>query len=168
MSDLGRAVVEEVRFRVTEGFPAQVRAALETLSDAELWQRPHPKANAVGNLVMHLVGSTRLFLGRGVGGSDYLRDRPAEFSFRGPMPRAELLALLEAGGAEARGVLDALQPDSLLETTDRVPGGPFSRLALLLRVSHHWAVHTGQIVYAAKAAREGAIDELWMRTMRGP
>ncbi len=167
MRELARAVIEEARFRVTEGFPEQIRAALATLSDAALWQRPHQGANAVGNLVIHLAGSTRLFLGRGVGGSDYVRDRPAEFALRGPLPRGELLALLDDVGGEARRVLDTLDPDSLLETTDRVPGGPFSRLALLLRVSHHWAVHTGQIVYAAKATREGAIDELWTRTMKG-
>ncbi len=167
MSEIGRALVEDVRFRTTEGFPAQIRAALQALSDAQLWQRPQPGANAVGNLVIHLVGSTRLFLGRGVGGSDFVRDRPAEFAFQGPLPRAELLAELDAAVDEARRVFDGLDPNSLLETTSRVPGGPFSRLALLLRVSHHWAVHTGQIVYAAKAAREGALDELWMKTMRG-
>ena len=39
-------------------------------------------------------------------------------------------------------------------------------LALVLRTAHHWAVHTCQIVYAAKALREGAFDELWAKTMR--
>lgn len=167
MRELAQAVVEETRFRILEGFPPQIRAALASLSDAELWQRPHEGANAVGNLVIHLAGSTRLFLGRGVGGSDYVRDRPAEFSFRGPLSRAELVTLLDDVVAEAQRVLDSLEPETLLETTDRVPGGPFSRLSLLLRVSHHWAVHTGQIVYAAKAARAGAIDELWMKAMKG-
>jgi uncharacterized damage-inducible protein DinB len=167
MRELARAVIEETRFRLLEGFPAQLRAALDALSEDELWQRPHEGANAVANLVIHLAGSTRLFLGRGVGGSDYERDRPAEFSFRGPLPRAELLALIDDVVDEARRVLDALEPDSLLESSDRVPGGPLSRLALLLRVSHHWAVHTGQVVYAAKAARAGAIDELWTKAMKG-
>ncbi len=60
----------------------------------------------------------------------------------------------------------ALTPERLPETTDRVPGGPYTLLALILRVSHHWAVHTGQM-YAAKSLREGAIDELWMKTMKG-
>lgn len=167
MSEIGRAVIDETRFRVTEGFPAQIRAALDALDDAQLWQRPHDQANAVGNLVIHLAGSTRLFLGRGVGGTDYQRDRPGEFAERGPVPRAELLALLDAVTDEARRVLEGLDPATLLETTTRVPGGPFTRLQLLLRVSHHWAVHTGQIVYVAKAAHEGALDELWMKTMKG-
>ena len=39
-------------------------------------------------------------------------------------------------------------------------------LALVLRTSHHWAVHTGQIVYATKLLTQGSLDELWMKTMR--
>jgi hypothetical protein len=33
-------------------------------------------------------------------------------------------------------------------------------------VAHHWSVHTGQILHAAKALREGALDEVWVRTMK--
>jgi hypothetical protein len=167
MGDVARDVIEEARFRIVEGFPAQVRAALGSMSDEEIWRRPSPKGNSVGHLVLHLVGSTRLFLGRGVGGSDYVRDRPAEFSFAETLPRAELLRRLDDTLAEAREVFAGLTPARLSEATDRVPGGPLTVLALILRVSHHWAVHAGQIVYAAKSLREGAIDELWMKTMKG-
>jgi hypothetical protein len=40
-------------------------------------------------------------------------------------------------------------------------------MALVQRTSHHWAVHTGQIVYAAKMLQAGAVDELWYKSM-GP
>lgn len=167
MSELASDVVEEARFRVVEGFPAQIRAALETMSDEEIWRRPSPKGNSVGHLVLHLVGSTRHYLGRALGGSDFVRDRPGEFAFADALPRAELLRRLDEALGEAQAVFAALEPDRLGDTTNRVPGGPFTALALLMRVSHHWAVHTGQIVYAAKALREGAISELWMKTMKG-
>ena len=39
-------------------------------------------------------------------------------------------------------------------------------LSMVLRTSHHWAAHTGRIVYAAKALKEGAFDELWIKTSR--
>jgi uncharacterized damage-inducible protein DinB len=165
MSSVGSTVIEDTRVRLA-GFAEQVRTSLAALSDDELWQRPNPGCNAVGNLVLHLCGSTRHFLGRGVGGSDYVRDRPREFSEPGPLPRAQLLSILEATLREAEAVLAGVAPDRLLETTDRV-GGSHSVLALLLRVTHHWAVHTGQIVYVAKAAHAGSIDELWMKTMQG-
>jgi uncharacterized damage-inducible protein DinB len=165
MDDLARAVIEESKDRLVRHYPAQVRAALDALSDEQLWWRPNDGANAVGNLVLHVCGSTRHFLGRAVGGTDYVRDRPAEFAEKGPLPRAELVAVLDETVAEAERVLGALSPDRLLETSTR-GGDPQTVLALILRTTHHWAVHTGQIVYAAKAARERVFDELWMRTMK--
>ena len=164
MSDLETAVVREARDRIVTGFPAQVRACLDALGDDEIWSRPNASSNSVGNLVLHLCGSTRHFLGRGAGGSDFVRDRPGEFSEKGPIPKADLLRRLDETVAEADRVLSGLA-GRLLQTTDRV-GGPFSLLALVLRTTHHWAVHTGQIVYATKAMKPAAFEELWQRTMK--
>ena len=164
MGDLAKAVVEDVRRRL-KGYPAQIRASLDALTDEQVWWRPNESANSVGNLVLHLCGSTRHFLGRGVGGNDYHRDRPREFTEKGPIPRAELLRTLAATVAEAEKVLATLAPEQLLEVRDR-SGEPQTVLALILRTAHHWGVHTGQIVYAVKALKTGAFDELWQETMR--
>jgi uncharacterized damage-inducible protein DinB len=164
MDELGLSLIAEVRQRVVRGFPDQVRTALAVLSDDEIWARHNPESNSLGNLVLHLCGSTRHFLGRGVGGSDYVRDRPAEFAEEGPIPREELMRRLDETVAEAARVLDGLAPTRLVETSDRT-GKPFTVAELLLRVSHHWAVHVGQIVFDVKARKPGAFDELWMKTM---
>ncbi len=165
MDDVGRVLLEDARKRLVGGYPAQVRAALDTLTDDQVWWRANPTSNSVGNLVLHVCGSTRHFLGRGVGGSDYRRDRPREFAETGPLPSSELRGVLEETVAETERVLGRLDPARLLEVSDRA-GEPQTILALVLRTAHHWAVHTGQIVYAAKALREGAFDELWAKTMR--
>lgn len=164
MEELAKAVIEDTRRRL-QGYPAQVRASLDALTDEQVWGRPNQAANSVGNLVLHVCGSTRHFLGRGVGGSDYRRDRPAEFALKGPIPRGDLLRTLEETVAEAERVLAALDPSGLLEVRDRA-GEPQTVLALLLRTVHHWGVHAGQIVYAVKALKAGAFDELWQKTMR--
>jgi uncharacterized damage-inducible protein DinB len=164
MDDPSRVVIDEVRDRLARGFPAQVRACLDALTDEQVWWRPNAHSNSVGNLVLHLCGSTRHFLGRAVGGTDYRRDRPAEFAEKGPIPRDRLRAVLDETVAETDRVLAALEPSRLLEVTDRA-GEPFTVLNLLLRTSHHWAAHVGQIVYTAKALREGVFDELWTKTM---
>jgi uncharacterized damage-inducible protein DinB len=137
----------------------------DRMGDDQVWWRANPTSNSVGNLVLHVCGSTRHFLGRGVGGSDYRRDRPREFAETGPLPNSELRGVLEETVAETERVLGRLDPARLLEVSDRA-GEPQTILALVLRTAHHWAVHTGQIVYAAKALREGAFDELWAKTMR--
>ncbi len=165
MNDLAQSLIEDVRKRVVSGYPAQVRAALESLTDEQVWRRANAGSNSVGNLVLHVCGSTRHFLGRGVGDSDYRRDRPREFAEKGPLPRAELSRVLEETVAEAERTIAGLDPARLFEVSTRA-GDPQTLLALLLRTAHHWGMHTGQIVYAAKAMKEGAFDELWMKTMR--
>jgi uncharacterized damage-inducible protein DinB len=164
MGELGEILLRDTRTRLVEAYPAQIREALAALDEGQIWWRPNPSANSVGNLVLHLAGSTRHFIGRGLGGSGFVRDRPAEFAERGPIPSAEVSQHLEETVAETARVLDAQDPSRLLQVSTAT-GEPHTFLALLLRVAHHWAVHTGQIVYVAKSLREGAIDELWHRTM---
>ncbi len=164
MTDLAQTVVADVRKRVVSGYPAQVRMALDSLTDEQIWWRANESSNSIGNLVLHVCGSTRHFLGRGVGGSDYRRDRPREFAEKGPVTRTELLRILDETVVEAEQTIAHLDAARLLEVSNRA-GDPQTILALLLRTAHHWGVHTGQIVYAAKAMKEGAFHELWMKTM---
>ena len=119
MDELGRVVIEEIRGRLVSGFPQQARACLDALSDDQIWWRPNSASNSVGNLVLHLCGSTRHFLGRAVGGTDYRRDRPAEFAEKGPIPRERLRAILDETVAETDRVLSSLGPERLGEVTDR-------------------------------------------------
>jgi uncharacterized damage-inducible protein DinB len=164
MDELGGIVIEEVRGRLMAGFPPQVRACLDALSDEQIWRRPNASSNSVGNLVLHLCGATRHFFGRAVGGTDYVRDRAAEFAERGPIPRERLRQIFDETVVETDAILASLTPARLLEVTDRA-GQPFTVAALLLRVAAHWAVHVGQMVYATKALQDGVFDELWMKTM---
>jgi uncharacterized damage-inducible protein DinB len=164
--ELGRALLDEARERLVKGFPAQVEACLDLLTDDQIWWRANDRSNSIGNLVLHVCGSSRHFLGRGLGGSDYRRDRPGEFAERGPLPKDHLKRLVRETAEETGRVLDGLDPVGLLEVNDRA-GEPYTALALVQRTSHHWAVHTGQIVYAAKMLQSGAVDELWYRSM-GP
>jgi uncharacterized damage-inducible protein DinB len=162
-SDLGTFLIDDTRRRLM-GLGEQVRTCVAALADGELWERAHEKANSVGNLVLHVCGSTRHFLGRGVGGSDYRRDRPAEFAEKGPVPRADLLRVLDETLAESDRVLAGLAPDGLMESNDRT-GLTYTLAELLVRVANHWSLHVGQIVFDVKARKPGAFDELWMKTM---
>src|SRR6185295_19106138 len=127
--DLAHALLEDARKRLLNGYPDQVRAALDTLADDQIWWRANGASNSVGNLVLHVCGSTRHFLGRGVGGSDYRRDRPRVFAETGPLPRPDLLRVLEETVAEVERVTQALAPHRLLEVSDRA-GEPQTAFAL--------------------------------------
>jgi len=163
--EVGLSLIKEARRRLVHHFPAMVRACLDALSDDDLWWRPNEAANSVGNLVLHMCGSSRHFVGRGVTGGDYVRDRPAEFAERGPIARAELVAVLETTVQETARALDGLDPSRLREVVTTV-GDEQTVQYLVSRTSHHWAVHTGQVVYVTKLRKPGALVELWDQTLK--
>lgn len=164
--DLGAIALGALRSRITRILPAQIRVCVEELTDEQLWWRPNEQANSVGNLVLHLSGSMRHYLSRGVGGIDFQRDRPAEFSERGPVPKAELLTTFDETIAQARNILETFDPSRFVDLTDEQDYVP-TVFELIFNISIHIATHAGQIVYITKMLKEGSVDELWIRAHRG-
>jgi uncharacterized damage-inducible protein DinB len=155
-----------LRGRITRILPTQVRSSIETLTDEQLWWRPNEHANSVGNLVLHVSGSMRHYLARAVGGFKYDRNRPAEFSERGPIPREQLLATFDEAISQAGKVFDSFDTSRFLspsEEPDYVP----TLFDVIFNVAIHLATHTGQIVYIAKLLNEGSVDELWIKAHKG-
>ena len=157
------AFVEDLGDRLLRMYPAQVRVCLDELSEEQIWWRPSASANAVGNLVLHLGGNLRHYLGRGVIATGFLRDRAAEFAAQSPLPRAELVENLGGALEAARLALASLTDARLLEEAEL---GPESQpiASLLVAVTSHFSGHAGQIVYYTKMMREGVFaDGLWRR-----
>ena len=156
------AVLAHCRLRIARVFPRQIHAAVESLDDAQLWWQPNGTSNSVGTLVRHLSGNIRTLVGRGVGGSTYVRDRDGEFAGP-PIPRAELLAEFDAAIAEADATLAALTPARLAQPSSDPTLYP-TVLEDVLNVTIHMSTHVGQMVWIAKMLREGALDDVWRRT----
>ena len=164
MTNTGNALLLDIaRTRLVVHQAGQVRTCLEALNDGQLWWRANEDSNTIGNLVLHLCGSTRFYIGVGVGGSGYVRDRDAEFAERGPVAKEELLASFDSTMAEADRVLSSFDPARLGDTTDRT-GKPATYAELILNQVLHFTAHTGQIVYATKLIQAGVIHEVWKTT----
>ena len=71
-----------------------IARSLHGLSDADVWWRPHDQANAIGNLLLHLEGSTRAWILGVAGGAVVERDRQQEFDTRAGVPLSDLLRRL--------------------------------------------------------------------------
>lgn len=154
-----------LRSRITSVFPAQIRAAVDTLTDEQIWWRPNDESNSVGNILLHLIGSLNHFLNFKIGGIDYARDREAEFAERRSISKEELMAMFDEMVARAERTFDGLTPERL---GDPSPEPKMYSIVLedLIGVATHIANHTGQIVWIAKMLHGGAIDDIWIKTHR--
>lgn len=157
--------LDALRSRITKVFPAQVRAAVDTLNDEQLWWRPNEESNSVGNIVLHLTGSLNHFLNRNIGGMEYARDRAAEFAERRAIPKAELMAMFDEMVARAERTFDGLTPGRL---NDPSPEPKMHSIVLedILGILSHIAAHAAQIVWIAKMLNGSAIDDVWIKTHR--
>ena len=152
MTSVKDALCRESRHRLLEESLPRVRRCLAELSDDEIWFRPNEESNSVGNLVLHLCGNVGQYILSGLGGAPDHRERPREFSERGPLPRAELLARLEGTMAEAAAVIDRLDEANLLKKRV-VQGFDYDGVGILVHVVEHFSYHTGQIAYFVKARK---------------
>jgi uncharacterized damage-inducible protein DinB len=152
-----------VRSRMVDDYPSQIGQCLQIITDEDIWWRPDERSNALGNILLHLIGSNRLYIGYGVGGRVVERDRAAEFTARGGHNLAAIVDAWNETVGILREVLDALEPAQLLEQTDRT-GKMTTVASILLHASHHTAAHMGQVVWITKMRHPGALDELWIST----
>jgi uncharacterized damage-inducible protein DinB len=150
-------LLQHVTTRLVTEFPNQVEKCLEVLSEDDLWWRPHEHSNAIGNLVLHVAGSNRHFVEHVIGGLPFVRDRDAEFAERGGRSKADVLQIWSDVAGRVEAVLRTLTPERLTQpTSDRNR----SIAEVLLHVTHHNALHIGQIVWITKLRRPGTIHEL--------
>ena len=165
-NDLSIVALEALRGRITRILPSQIRACVEELSEDQLWWRPNEQTNSVGNLVLHLSGSMRHYLSRGVGGIEYQRDRPSEFADRGSMSKEQLLATFDETIGQAAQTLQSFDTSRFLDATDEQNYVP-TVFDAIFNISIHLATHAGQIIYITKMLKEGSLDELWIRAHKG-
>lgn len=160
--DLASTLLHLTRVRLTQDYPAQINACLDLLSDTDLWWRPNEQSNAVANLVIHLSWSNRYYLEQVIAGRDIGRNRDAEFAARDTSPKSSIVATWQTAVRVVDEILGGMDSSRLMETTDRT-GKVTTYAQLLLHVTHHNAVHMGQIVWITKMRHPGALDELWMK-----
>ena len=149
MTDIAEHFIAQSRGFLSSDYLPKMERCLEVLSDEDVWWRANEGSNSIGNLLLHLEGSTRAWITGVAGGLHVQRDRQQEFDERDHIPRAELMSRLRHTLTEADGVLARLGVDILLE--QRQARG--EKVTVLLAVYHaveHFSMHTGQIIMLAK------------------
>jgi uncharacterized damage-inducible protein DinB len=149
MTDAAKIFVDESRAFLMADYLPKIERCLEALTDEDIWWRPNEESNSIGNLLLHLEGSTRGWIVNTAGGGDNPRDRQQEFDEREHIPASELLARLKRTLAQADEVLARLSADELLERRKSA----YEEVTVFWAVYHaveHFAMHTGQIIMLAK------------------
>ncbi|MBZ5578998.1 MAG: DUF1572 domain-containing protein [Acidobacteriia bacterium] len=130
---------------------------VQSFSDeAALWKTVPGVANSVGNLVLHLEGNLREYIGRQLGGVSYHRQRDSEFA-KTTLPAADLVRRVEAVqeliprviSTLSREECEALFPEDIL-------GAPGATQQVLISLHGHLNYHLGQIDYLRRVLTGGA------------
>jgi hypothetical protein len=125
-------------------------------TDETLWQRAPGVKNAAGNLVLHLEGNLREFVGRQLGQVDYVRVRDREFAFSG-ISRADLVRRMEDVKELVVKIVSQLSDSELAAPyPENVLGTTVSSLDFLVHLNGHLNFHLGQIDYLRRILTEGS------------
>jgi uncharacterized damage-inducible protein DinB len=127
----------------------RIGKCLDQLNDDQIWARGSESENAIGNLVLHLTGNVRQWIGTGVAGKPDVRVRDKEFAASGGLSSADLKTRLLAGVEEAVETIRSLDAQRLQERTT-VQKYDVTVLEAIYHVVEHFAGHTGQIIFGTK------------------
>ncbi|MEP6645762.1 MAG: DUF1572 family protein [Saprospiraceae bacterium] len=144
-----KALIKEVAFRLFDESQIRILKCLGQLDESQIWWRPNPSSNSIGNLVLHLCGNVRQWIHTGLGGYEDVRNRKDEFDEKGPIGTDELILKLNMTMELIRPVILNLPAEQLLR---KRPVQTFEEtgLTILIHVTEHFSYHTGQIAYITK------------------
>lgn len=157
MTTTASLLAQESATYLRETFLPRLARVLEILPEGDLFWAPHPGALTVGNILLHLEGNVRQWISSGVGGAPDARERASEFAATAetePAGGAELLARLRATVDEAAAVIAGMDAEAF-ERNYSIQGFDVTGVYAVTHVVEHFAWHTGQAVWIAKA-RAGA------------
>ena len=129
-----------------------------------MWARPTDAMNSIGNLMLHLAGNVRQYLVSGIGGAKDVRERPKEFSERGPIPRTELLARLETTVAEAQAALKKTPAEDFLRPRP-IQSSTINGFDALFTSVPHFRGHTQEIIHMTRDLLGEKYQFAWTPTM---
>lgn len=129
-----------------------LRKEIELFPDNDLlWETRGEIKNSAGTLSLHLIGNLNHFIGRIMKGTDYVRDRDAEFSTR-DIPKENIIRSIDQLLMWLPAFLEKIKLD---EYEKEYPvdflGGKRTNHYMLVQLLIHLNYHLGQINYLRRS-----------------
>lgn len=157
--DVTRVVLSEAN-SVFDQCLEKIEHCVGQLTGEQVWWRPHPSLNSIGNLILHLSGNVRQWIVSGIGGAQDVRNRPSEFSEQGPFPKDELLSQLTNVVNEAKSALERATSEDMLSIR-RIQGFDVTGWAALWHTVPHFNGHTQEIISLTRMQLGDRYRFLW-------
>jgi len=127
----------------------RIEDCVRRLNHDQIWTRNAQNVNSVGNLVLHLCGNIRQWIGFGVGDLADQRDRDSEFAARGGLEPEQLSERLKAAVSQAAGIIRNFDQARLMEKVT-IQNYDVTKMEAIYHVVEHFSQHTGQIMFVTK------------------
>ena|SRR5438552_638619 len=150
MRDLSRQFISDSRAFLTQDYMPKIERCLAQLTKEQVWSRSNDPSNSIGNVLLHLTGSSRYWAVEVIGGKPIGRVRQAEFDRREPVSPEQLMSELRAALSEVDRQLEEIAGHNLLEVRTSHDEKP-TALWCVYHLVEHFAMHTGQILSMTKA-----------------
>ena len=148
MTDLRGALTHAIHDELDAAL-GRIVHCVSQLSDDQVWSRSREEMNSIGNLVLHLTGNVGQLIVSGVGGVPDTRDRPAEFSARGPVPKDELIGGLTAAVNRAKATFAGASEQTLCEPVT-VGKYDWTGMQAVIRSVAHFRGHAQEIIHMTR------------------
>ena len=146
--DLTNELITQAIYRLEENTP-KIQKCLDELTEDEIWQRPNPSSNSIGNIILHLCGNITQYILSALGGIEDKRERDKEFSTKGGLSKKELFDKLQSTLTQATDIIRDINKEDLLRKR-LVQGFELSAIGIILHVVEHYSYHTGQTIFWTK------------------
>lgn len=152
---MSTTLIDEFKTRsvehLQENLP-RLATCLAELTEAEVWQRPNPASNSIGNLLLHLCGNVNQYILASLVGEPDTRQRDEEFVAKGGLTKAELMQRVQDTVDRACAVI-MIQDEASLLRERSVQAFRKSGLGIITHVVEHFSYHVGQVAFWTKALK---------------
>jgi hypothetical protein len=130
----------------------RVHELAASLSDDQLWTKPHPYGNSFGHLVLHVTGNLSYYIGARVAETGYVRTRDREFTDTARRSKADVLRDFDAAvDMTLRAIAEQEGDDWSAQYSGTGEPDARTRFDIFLKCAMHFYHHIGQMVYLQRA-----------------